>query len=115
MTPEQVAALSAKGEAMSETLELKRSTRLLKEGTQSVCAMLNHKGGYVLFGVEDDGRVIGQQIGNRTIEEVTQELRIIEPPIFPAIESVLLDNGLSVIAVTVHAGQNRPYSYQGRR
>ncbi len=114
MTPEQIAALSDKGEAISETLELKRSTRLLKEGTQSVCAMLNHKGGYVLFGVEDDGRVIGQQIGNRTIEEVTQELRIIEPPIFPAIESVLLDNGLSVIVVTVHAGQNRPYSYQGR-
>lgn len=112
MTSEQIAALVADGE--SETLELKRTTGQRREGAQTVCAMLNHRGGRVLFGVAPDGRLLGQQVSDRTIEEVAQELRAIEPPAFPSIERVALSNGLEAIAIVVQPGQNRPYVYRGR-
>ena len=113
MTSEQVATLAGAGE--SETLELKRSTGQRREGAQSVCAMLNHRGGRVLFGVAPDGRALGQQVSDHTIEEVAQELMEIEPPVFPAIERVDLGNGMAIIVVeTPSSGGNRPYSLRGR-
>lgn len=44
----------------SETQVLKRTTRERREATRTLCAMLNHRGSRVIFGVEPDGRIIGQ-------------------------------------------------------
>lgn len=112
MTPKQIAAWAAWGE--SETLEFKRTTGERREGARTLCAMLNHRGGPVLFGVKPDGWVIGQQVSDRTIEEVAQELREIDPPAFPSIDRVAVGNGREVLVVTVSTAQNRPYSYRGR-
>jgi len=84
MTPDQITAWAAGGE--SETLEFKRSTSQRREATRALCAMPNHRGGRVLVGVEPDGRVVGQQVGDHTLEEVAQELREINPPVSPSIE-----------------------------
>ena len=108
----QIADWAASGE--SETLELKRSTGQRKEAATAVCAMLNHRGGRVLFGVEPNGRVVGQAMSDRTIEEVAQELREIDPPVFPNIERVELSAGRAVLVVTASTGQSRPYSYHGQ-
>lgn len=112
MTPDDVAAWAAMGE--SEALELKRSTGERREPAGTLCAMLNHRGGRVLFGGEADGRVLGQQVSDHTLEEVAQELRAVDPPVFPTIDRVQLGNGREVLAVTVSAGQGRPYSYRGQ-
>lgn len=112
MNPDQIAAWAAAGE--SETLELKRSTGERREAARTLCAMLNHCGGRVLFGVEAGGRVVGQQVSDHTIEEVAQELREIDPPAFPSIDRVPLGNGREVLVVSVSTGQNRPYSYRGQ-
>ena len=112
MTPKQIATWAAAGE--SETLELKRSTGRRREAARAVCAMLNHRGGRVLFGVEPDGRVVGQQVGDRTIEDVAQELREIDPPAFPSIDRVDVGDGRGVLVVTVPSGQSRPYSVRGQ-
>lgn len=112
MTPDQITAWAAAGE--SETLELKRTTGERREAARTVCAMLNHRGGRVLFGVEPDGRVLGQQVSDHTIEEVAQELYQLDPPAFPSIERVPLGNGREVLVVSVSTGQNRPYSYRGQ-
>ncbi len=112
MTPDQIAAWAASGE--SETLELKRTTGERREAARTLCAMLNHRGGRVLFGIEADGRVLGQKVSDHTIEEVAQELRLIDPPTFPTIDRVPLGNGREVLAVSVSTGPNRPYSYRGQ-
>src|SRR2546428_1375271 len=112
MTMEQVRAWAAAGE--SETLEFKRSTGQRREAARTLCAMLNHRGGRVLFGVEPDGRVVGQQVGDHTIEEVAQEIREIDPPAFPGIDRVDLDSGRAVLVVSVSTGHNRPYNYRGQ-
>lgn len=112
MTPEQLADLVATGE--SETLEFKRTTGERRAATQTLCGMLNHRGGKVLFGVERDGRILGQQVSDRTIEEVAQEIKELDPPAFPRIDRVPLGNGREVLIVSVSSGQGRPYSYRGQ-
>lgn len=111
MTPDQVAALVAAGE--SETLEFKTTTGTRREAAKTVCAMLNQRGGCVLFGVTPDGGVVGQQVGGRTLEDVSAELQRIEPPAFPAVERVPVTAGREVIVVGVSPGSTRPYVYQG--
>ncbi len=112
MTPDQIAALAAAGE--SEAVEFKRSTGERREAARTLCAMLNHRGGRVLFGIEPDGRVVGQQVADHTIEQVAQELREIDPPAFPTIDRVPLEDGREVLVITVATGQNRPYCYHGQ-
>jgi len=68
MTPVQITRLIATGE--SETLEFKETTGTRREATQTLCAMLNHRGGRVLFGVTPKGHLIGQQVSDDTVKKV---------------------------------------------
>jgi ATP-dependent DNA helicase RecG len=108
----QLQALVAQGE--SETLEFKKTTGERREAMHSLCAMLNHRGGRVLFGIEPNGRIQGQQVADRTLEEIVQEIQQIEPTIFPQIDRVDVRPGLQVVVVAVSSGSNRPYSYKGQ-
>lgn len=112
ITHDQIAAWAAAGE--SETLEFKRTTGQRREAVRTLCAMLNHRGGRVLFGVEPDGRVVGQQVGEHTLEEVARETREIEPPVFPSVESFDAGYGREVLVVTVAAGSSQTYTYRGQ-
>ncbi len=98
----------------SEVLELKRTTGERRAGTQTLCGMLNHRGGRMLFGVEADCRIVGQMVSDHTIEELAQELREVDPPVFSSIERVDVEAGRQVLVVTVSQGSGRPYSYKGR-
>ena len=108
---EKVANLATAGE--SGTLELKETTGTRREATMTVCAFLNQGGGQVLFGVSPNGAVVGQQVSERTIEELSSELRQIDPPAFPTVERVSVDGGREVIIVNTAQGASRPYSYRG--
>ena len=96
MTPEQVKALAAIGE--TESLEFKATTGRRREAIATVCAMLNQGGGHVLFGVSPEGRVVGQRVSERTIEEVSAEIQRIDPPAFPEIDRVRLSEHLARIS-----------------
>ena len=111
MTLDQVTALASTGE--SETLEFKATTGTRREAAATVCALLNQRGGHVLFGVAPDGRVVGQRVSERTIEQVSAEIQRIEPPAFPKIERIQVLGDLEVIAVRVSPGASRPYQYRG--
>ena len=97
----------------SETLELKLTTGERRDGARTICAMLNHRGGRVIFGVEPDGRLLGQMVSDRTVEEVAQDLGEIEPPVFPSIERVDFTEGRQLLVVTAQTGSGQPYSYRG--
>jgi len=106
-----IAALAAAGE--SETQEFKLTTGERRAAAQSLCGMLNHRGGRVLFGVAPNGRVVGQQVSDHTIEEVSEEIRRIDPPAFPSIERIPVAAGREVLVLSVNQGAVRPYSYKG--
>ena len=108
---EEIQALVSERE--SETLEFKRSTGTRREAAVTVCSMLNHRGGHLLFGVTRKGDVVGQQVGDRTMEEVSAEIQRIDPPAFPKIERVRVDGERDIIVVSVNQGTARPYRYRG--
>lgn len=111
MIPQDVTGLADTGE--SETLEFKRSTGELRSAMQALVAMLNHRGGRVLFGVEPNRQVVGQHVSDRTLEDLAQAIGEIDPPAFPSIERVAVDGGREVLVVGVTQGAGRPYRYRG--
>ena len=57
----------------TETVEFKKTTGELRESMLSIAAMLNKHGyGVVYFGINDNGEVKGQEIGNRTLREISR-------------------------------------------
>ncbi len=107
----QIRSLVDSGE--SETLEFKTTTRTRRQAVATVCAMLNQRGGQVLFGVTPDGEAVGQDVSERRIEEVSAEIQRIDPPAFPEIERVRVSGDRQVIAVRVGPGSSPPYQYRG--
>ena len=77
--------------------------------------MLNQSGGQTLFGVTPEGRLVGQQVSDRTMEELSAQIQRIYPPVFPEIERVSVSENLEVIAVRVNRGDSPPYQYRGDR
>ena len=110
MTADRISELVAAGE--SETLEFKRTTGQRSDAAKTLCAMLNQRGGHVLFGVTPEGAVVGQQVGEDTIEKVSAEIQRIEPRIFPSIERVSVEGGNEVIMVVAGPGSAKPYAYK---
>jgi ATP-dependent DNA helicase RecG len=99
----------------SERQEFKATTGQRTDAAKTLCAMLNHRGGRVLFGVQPKGASItGQQVTDKTIDDVVHELREIDPPVFPSVERVGIGPDKEVIVVEVSQGQRRPYTYKGQ-
>lgn len=103
--------LVAKGE--TDRLEFKRSTGQRTRAAKTVCAMLNGLGGFLFFGVTDQGKIIGQEVLAKTLEDVAHEIREIDPPAFPDMETIALPSGNAVIALRV-PGTGGLYAYNGR-
>ena len=98
----------------SETVELKKSTSELKEAVIAVTAILNKHGqGRVYFGIKNDGSIIGQDIGENTVRQISQAItNNIEPKVFPKI-AVKRIKGRVCIMVTF-SGSAMPYFAFGR-
>lgn len=97
----------------NETREFKESTTELDKGLISLTSMLNKNGfGEVLFGVRDNGDVIGQDIGRTTFRSISQAIdNFIDPPIIAAISEKSSSDGRRYISVKA-SGTNRPYAYR---
>ena len=72
----------------SEIVELKESLTQLKKGIISIVSILNkHKRGKIIFGIKDDGSVIGVSIGKFTLRDISKSIsENIEPRIYPKIK-----------------------------
>jgi ATP-dependent DNA helicase RecG len=111
MTETELHELIAQGE--SETLEFKRSTGQRTDAAKTVCAMLNGRGGRVLIGVTNDGRVHGQQVADTTRLALARELSRIEPLPVTDVETVTTQDLRAVLAVHV-PGRTGLYTFDGR-
>jgi ATP-dependent DNA helicase RecG len=98
----------------TETIELKKSTSELKEAIISISAILNKHGkGTVYFGIDDDGIVVGQQIGKSTLKDISKSISDhIDPKIFPDIKVEKIEDKDCIIVE--FAGHKALYSAFGR-
>ena len=76
--------------------------------------MLNHRGGHVLFGVLDDGRIVGQDIADRTLREISNTLQHMRPSVIIEPEQVPIGDRKAVLTLHVPRGEQPPYAYKGR-
>ena len=96
-------------------MELKKSTGQLERGMESVCAFLNGDGGTVVFGVADNGDVLGQTVGDSTKRDIAECIRQFEPFPLLDVDYVGLDDAdKQVIVITVNNNSDKPYVYRGR-
>ena len=97
----------------TEQIEFKKSTGEIKDGVISIASILNkHEGGDLYFGVKNNGDVIGQEISDSTMRDVSQAIRAnIKPPIYPVIEKQHYGDR-DVIHVRFE-GKHRPYLAYG--
>lgn len=110
-TLREIQRVVARGESLQA--EFKRSTGQRTEAARTICGMLNAAGGFVIFGVTDDGRIQGQQVTAGTLADVARELGRIDPQALLSPEAVVLDGGHSLVVVRVPKGDG-PYTYDGR-
>lgn len=98
----------------SENVEFKKSTSLLREAIETICSFANGHGGYLIFGIDDDGTVLGQQISDDTIGNIANAVKLnTDPKLYPSIEKVELE-GKECILVTIEESPLKPHLAYGR-
>ena len=98
----------------TETLEFKKTTGEMKEAMVSISSILNKHGiGTLYFGVKPSGDIIGQDISESSLRDVSRAVyENIRPQIYPVIEEVVLDH--KHLIKVEFSGENAPYSTAGR-
>jgi len=98
----------------SESVEFKKSTASMKEAIETLCAFANHKGGFLFFGVDDSGKVIGQQASDDTLKNIANSVKLnTEPKLYPHIEKIKIEDK-NCILVSIEESPLRPHLAYGR-
>jgi predicted HTH transcriptional regulator len=109
---EGIMDLIRKGE--SEIVEVKKTTGSLRGAIETICAFANHKGGYLIFGVDDSGKVLGMQATDDTLKNIANAVKLnTDPRLYPSIEAIELE-GKTCILVTVEESPLKPHLAYGR-
>jgi ATP-dependent DNA helicase RecG len=113
MDIDQLKALVKQGE--SHSLEFKTSTTQLKGAFETLCGFLNgNNGGTVLIGVTDKGKVVGQQVTDKTKQEIAAEIKKIEPSTHVMVDYIPVSDDRVAIVMQTQESDNAPYCYDHR-
>ncbi len=97
------------------TIEFKRRISSPEKIARTLISFANTRGGTILFGVDDDGSVVGVESEKSEIEMIGIAGKdFCDPPVETAIDIVLFD-GLDVIVCTVSESRIKPHYYVGDR
>lgn len=108
----KIKELIKKGE--SQTLEFKSSLSDLDRLIQEVCGFANTEGGRILVGVSDSGKVLGADIGKRTIEHLTSKINTsLDPKIYPKIEEIKIGDK-HILSIEVDESLHKPHLAFGK-
>ena len=98
MTPEQLHTLISQGE--NETIEFKAS--FTKAVIETLVAFSNTRGGQVLIGVDDEGKIKGVSITEETVQKWINEIKqSTEHRIIPDVDILSIDSKVVVIMTTI--------------
>ena len=103
----------------NRVMEAKETTGELVKGMQSGCAFLNSDGGWLFFGIHPTKlTILGQDVADRTRQEIAWEMRKFAPTIDLAAQYIDVPDrpGKQVIAIWFPAPviYTPPYTYDGR-
>jgi predicted HTH transcriptional regulator len=102
-------ALIAQGEGLR--IEFKRHFSSPEKIAKEMIAFANTKGGTILFGVGDDGELIGLQSEKSEISEIEHASQFLcEPPIDVRCDIIPFGGNKDIIAVTVPPSSQKPHT-----
>src|SRR5512136_1553054 len=94
-------------------IEFKRKVSTPEKIARALIAFANTKGGHILFGVDDDGSIIGVESEKSEVEMIRHAgLFYCLPEIEPIIDIVAFD-GQDVIVAYVPESDQKPHSFIG--
>jgi len=99
---EKLKLLVAEGEGLTVEFKERYTSRIDRD----IVAFANTKGGYILLGVADNGKITGQKLNNKMKSEIHSLARNCEPVI---IISRIMQLG-EVAVIEIPAGDEKPYS-----
>ncbi len=97
-------------------VEFKESTGQLNRGMETLCGMVNGRGGIVVFGVNNRGKIIGQEISDKTTREIGEALRRFDPALDIQPQYIKLDDSEKYLIVFCTNGMDshKPYMWDGK-
>jgi predicted HTH transcriptional regulator len=92
--------------------EFKRQFTSLEKIAKEIIAFANTKGGYILFGIDDDRKVIGIDSEKAEAEMIEDAAKnYCEPPIEYRLNFIVY-KGKEVVTVTIPESKNKPHRIQ---
>lgn len=97
-------------------VEFKETTGQLNRGMETLCGMMNGRGGVVVFGVNNKGKITGQEISDKTTREIGDALGRFDPAIDIQPQYLKLENSNRYLIVFCSNGMesNKPYMWDGK-
>lgn len=97
-------------------VEFKETTGQLNRGMETLCGMINGRGGIVVFGVNNKGKIIGQEISDKTTREIGDALGRFDPAIDIQPQYIKLDSSNKYLIVFCSNGMDsdKPYMWDGK-
>ncbi|MEI7907903.1 MAG: ATP-binding protein, partial [Bacteroidota bacterium] len=90
-------------------LEFKRKVSSPKKIAKTLSSFANTKGGIILFGVDDDGSIVGVESEKTELSLIEESAQInCEPPVIVSIK-IVPHNRLDVIVATVNESGTKPH------
>ncbi len=110
ITKENLHEIISTGE--SEAVEFKESFN--DEALEVIGAFANATGGLLAIGIQDSGKIVGLQIGKKTIEDLANRIQeATDPRIQPSITKISLDNK-NIVIIQIARSTGVPVSVRGR-
>ena len=98
----------------SERTEFKQSLAESKDIVKTVAAFSNTHGGNIYVGIQDDGTVLGVEIGRNSVEKLANSIKQnTDPCIYPRI-NVTKESGKTIMVITVSENASKPVFAFGR-
>lgn len=110
LTKEGLLELISQGEGTK--VEFKREFGDLKNALKTICAFLNTNGGFLIFGVDDRGVVVGVKVTDKEIRDIGNRIEdTIDPTPLSGLDiNKFVVDGKTLLVLTVEAG-NEFYHY----
>lgn len=97
-------------------VEFKETTGQLNRGMETLCGMINGSGGVVVFGVSNKGKIIGQEISDKTTREIGEAINKFDPAVDIQPEYVRIEDSDKYLIIFQTDGleTNKPYMWDGK-
>jgi len=98
----------------SETVEFKESLSLKSEIGETVSAFSNTNKGKIIIGISDSGKIIGVEVGKKTLEELANYIKQnTDNHIYPKMKLVKSIDDKNLIIIEVNEANEKPVFFRG--